>query len=102
MVKKTHLPHLLLGNEQFGSQPCKSLMDMVLWKSLTYVVTNQEKMKIIPFYNDTSSCYDHILLVLVALASCHIGMLEVAFQVMNRCLAGMKYFTREEEGVGDH
>ncbi len=63
---------------------------MVLHKALTYLVTNQENTELITFDNDASLCYDRILPVLVALASCRVGMSEVAFQLVNRCLAGMK------------
>ncbi len=94
--------HILLGNEQFGSRPCKSSLDVVLRKALTYVVTNQEKSELITFDNDASSCYDRILPVIAALASRRVGMTSVACQLMNQCLAGMKYFTRAGEGVSEH
>ena len=58
VTKKTHSSlgtSSAAGDEQFGSCPCKSLIDIVLRKALIYVVTNQEKTELIAFNNDASS-----------------------------------------------
>ncbi len=61
--------HLVLGEDQCGSHPCRSFLDVVLKKALTYVITQQNKTELITFDNDASSCYDRILPVLAAMAS---------------------------------
>ncbi len=93
--------HFVLGEDQYGSRPCRSAIDVVLRKSLTYVVTRQNKTELVTFDNDAKSCYDRILPLLAAMASRRVGMPLIPCQLFTRNLEGMKYLTKAGEGVSD-
>ena len=48
--------HSVLREDQCRSRPCQLATDVVLCKSLTYVVTWQNKTEIITFDHDVKSC----------------------------------------------
>ena len=73
---------------------------MVLRKSLTYVVTRQDKTELVTFNNDAKSCYDRILPVLAVMASRGVGMPLIPCQLFTKNLAGMKYYTKVGDGIG--
>jgi len=61
--------HDNLGDDNFGSRPGRSAIDVVMRKLFNYIITRQTKTHLGSFDNDAKACYDRILSFLAMLAS---------------------------------
>jgi hypothetical protein len=88
--------HNKLGEEQGGSRPGRTAIDIANRKALTSFYTRLTKTGLGTFDNDAKSCYDRII---APIASRALGMPEVACSIHGQTLAKMKHYIKTAQGT---
>ncbi len=100
LVKRSvHLD--LLHNGQHGSVPRRTTMDPIMLTQLTADLCRLLKHNLARFDNDTSACYDRIIVALGMLAARRCGMPNNAIQTHADCLELMKYTVKTAHGISE-
>ncbi len=93
--------HNKLGEEQGGSRPGRTAIDIANRKALTYLYTRLTKTCLGTFDNDAKSCYDRIIASLALIASRALGMSEVACRIHGQTIDKMKHFIKTAQGTSE-
>jgi exonuclease III len=93
--------HDKLGEEQGGSRPGRTAIDIANRKALTYLYTRLTKTSLGTFDNDAKSCYDRIIASLALIASRALGMPEVACRIHGQTIDKMKHFIKTAQGTSE-
>ncbi|KAI2491323.1 hypothetical protein MHU86_23232 [Fragilaria crotonensis] len=91
--------NLLVNNGQHGSVPGRMSMDPVMLSQLTTDLCRILHHDLARFDNDTSSCYDRIIVALGMLAAQRCGMPENAIQLHSDALKFTKYTVKTIHGI---
>jgi hypothetical protein len=74
-------------------------MDPVLLKQLSYDLSRQNRTNLATFDNDTSACYDRIIVALAILAARRLCMPRNAVQTHAEALRMMRYYMKTVHGI---
>ena len=91
--------HNKLGEEQGGSRPGRTAIDIANRKALTYLFTRLMKICLGTFDNDAKACFDRIIAALALIASRALGMPEVACRIHGQTIELLKHFIKTAQGT---
>jgi hypothetical protein len=87
------------GKQQHGSQPNHQAINAVHMKTLTYDLTRILQLSLVMFNNDTTGCFDWILVVLTMIAAFWLGMPHSPARMHSSALMHMRHFVKMVHGV---
>jgi hypothetical protein len=83
------------SDEQGGSRPGQGSIDVVMFKKLTYRLSEMTKTTLGTFDNDAQACYDRIVISLAMLASRKLEMPQNAVKLHATFLQQAQYHLKQ-------
>jgi hypothetical protein len=93
--------HQQLGEEQGGSRPGRSAIDVALKKMFTYTYTRLTKTSLGLSDTDMTACFDRIIAPLAMIASQSQGMPADACAIHGQAIRSMRHFIKTALGVSE-
>ena len=94
--------HNCLGNEQGGSQPNCSAIDVANMEALTYPFARLSKTGLGTFDNDEKSCFDRIMAALALIYCFALGMPDAPCQIHGQAITKMKHYVKTLLGTSQN
>ena len=90
-----------LGEQQYGSRPRRSAIDVVITKTMTYEIQELTKTDWGTFDNDAKTCYDRIVVNLAMLCARQLGLPDHACNVTGGMLESARYKIKTSSGISE-
>ncbi len=83
-----------LGDDQFGSRPHKSCLDIVAQKMFTFNITRLTRQRLITFDNNATSCFDRQIPTFAMMVCQKFGLSPQMCEIFTKTLQEMRYHMR--------
>ena len=94
--------HNCLGNEQGGSRPNRSAINVANMKALTYAFARLSKTGLGTFNNDAKSCFDRIMAAIALIYCIALGMPDAPCQIHGQAISKMKHYVKTLQGTSQN